>query len=204
MFTLVSPVILQKLFPALTWKIPGHGKKIYLTFDDGPMPGVTEWVLQQLDKYHAKATFFCLGKNIVQNPGLFKEINQRGHQVGNHTFNHLKGWRTKNQDYYNDIQQASQYVKSDYFRPPYGQITIPQIQTIRKQYNIIMWDVLTKDYDRRLTGEECFRNVTRFTRHGSIIVFHDSFKAQQNLQYTLPKTLDLYSEKGFEFASLGN
>lgn len=199
------PKIIKKIFYNQVWDIPNAEKKIYLTFDDGPTPEITEWVLNILDQENIKATFFCIGNNIEKYPELFKKIIISGHAIGNHTFHHLKGWETSTKSYINNVDLCETEIckldltYSNLFRPPYGKIKPSQSKKLReKGYKIIMWDVLTKDYDANTTPEECFSHVKK-TKSGSIIVFHDSLKAWRNLEYTLPKTIKLLKSKGFLF-----
>lgn len=185
------------------WDIPTKRNVIYLTFDDGPHPIATPYVLRLLKKYDAKATFFCIGKNVTEYPLIYKEILDAGHLVGNHTNFHLNGWKSGTVEYINDIFAASKNISSNFFRPPYGRITKKQGNSlIEKGFNIIMWDVLSADFDTTITPEKCYQNVKRKARRGSIIVFHDSEKAFNNLAYALPKTLEYFTDLGFSFESL--
>jgi peptidoglycan/xylan/chitin deacetylase (PgdA/CDA1 family) len=186
-------------------------KNIYLTFDDGPHPEITEWVLNLLKKYNAAATFFCVGENITKHPGVFEEIIFQNHTVGNHTFNHLNGWKSPNKDYIHSVLKAEEVIhnskfinhKSYLFRPPYGKIKTSQAKFLIKEgYEIVMWDVLSADFDQNTSKEKCLQNVLKNTKPGSIIVFHDSEKAFKNLEYVLPKVLEYFSEKGFTFKAL--
>ena len=195
-------MLLQKLFPSLTWRINTEEKKIFLTFDDGPIPEVTPWVLNILKEYKALATFFCIGDNARKYPDLISLLKKSNHTIGNHTMYHLKGWKTSNMKYYNDIYECKKFVNSNLFRPPYGKIKLTQSRYLKKEFRIIMWDVLSKDYDSTLSGEECFENVKKNTRNGSIIVFHDSLKAENRLRIALPATLKYFSERGYSFAAL--
>jgi peptidoglycan/xylan/chitin deacetylase (PgdA/CDA1 family) len=195
---------IKLLFPNYVWDIPNHENKVYLTFDDGPTPEITEWVLNQLNLYDAKATFFCIGNNIEKHPDIFQKIIQKGYAIGNHTFNHLKGWKTANETYIENVSLCQFAIKkqqssgSNLFRPPYGKIKPSQSRVLRKLgYKIIMWDVISMDFDQTITKEKCLENVLKNVRSGSIIIFHDSVKAQQNLQYVLPLTLAFLKEKGF-------
>lgn len=188
--------------PSLTWKVKNHDKKIYLTFDDGPHPTITPWVLQTLAQYHAKATFFCVGDNVRKFPETYAQILQAGHRTGNHTFNHVNGWRTKNRLYYKNIEMAASLIKSNLFRPPYGRITATQSRALKKNYQIVMWDVLTCDFDKNLNVEVALDNCIRLTEEGSIVVFHDSEKAAANMMRMLPSMLSHFSEKGFTFDAL--
>jgi len=200
-------LIIKKLFPNFIWDIPNNEKKIFLTFDDGPDPEVTPWVLAVLKKADIKATFFCIGDNIKKHPDIFKEILSQGHAIGNHTFNHLKGWETETTTYLENIKKCDDEIlesggfSTDLFRPPYGKISRLQTKEVLKlNKKIIMWDILTVDYDKTVTPEKCLENATRKVTSGSIIIFHDSVKAFPNLEYALPKAIEiLKKEKGFVF-----
>lgn len=190
--------VIKRVFSNYVWNIPTIEKKIYLTFDDGPTPEITSWVLSQLEKFNAKATFFCIGNNIEKLPDVFNAILQNGHAVGNHTFNHYNGWKTKTVAYIENVEQCeTQFQKSEIynrqsklFRPPYGKIKKSQAnQLLASGYKIIMWDVLSADFDAAITTQKCLDNVLKNIQPGSIIIFHDSVKAFKNLEYTLPKTL---------------
>jgi peptidoglycan-N-acetylglucosamine deacetylase len=195
----------KRIFPKYIWDIPNTENKIYLTFDDGPIPEVTEWTLAQLKKHNAKATFFCIGDNIQKHPEVFQKVIENGHSIGNHTFNHLNGWETSLEDYIvntklcqTQITHHSPFTIHDLFRPPYGKIKPSQAGALRKLgYKIIMWDIISMDFDQTITPEECLNNVLKNIQSGSIIVFHDSVKARKNLEYVLPKTLEYLNEKGF-------
>lgn len=190
------------LFPSLVWRIPTNEKKIYLTFDDGPIQEVTPWVIDTLKEYNASATFFCVGENAKRNPGLIKRLNESGHVIGNHTMHHLNGWENSNENYFSDVEECRQYVPSKLFRPPYGKIKLSQVRFLKKDFRLIMWDVLSKDYDQSLTGQQCFERVRQKTRSGSIIVFHDSLKAEERLRVALPMTLKYFTEKGYQFHNI--
>ncbi|MFA9186968.1 polysaccharide deacetylase family protein [Flavobacterium magnesitis] len=205
--------IIKKLFPNYVWDIPNNDNKIYLTFDDGPTPEITQWVLNQLEQYNAKATFFCIGKNIEQHPEIFNEVIKKGHGIGNHTQNHLNGWKTITNEYLENIETCETTIsnlkseisilQSKTFRPPYGKIKAAQAKKLRQQgYKIIMWDVLSADFDQSITKEECLNNVLSNTQSGSIIVFHDSLKAFKNLEYALPKVLQHLAENHFSFETI--
>lgn len=200
--------IIKKLFSRYVWDLPNTENKVYLTFDDGPTPEVTEWVLEELEKHHAKATFFCIGKNIAAHPAIYKAILKKGHRVGNHTFNHWNGWKAKTEDYLKNIALcenliAPTSVETKIFRPPYGKIKPAQAKRLRKLgYKIIMWDVLSADFDQTITKERCLKNVLSNITSGSIIVFHDSNKAFKNLEYTLPKVLEHIDNNHFSCAVL--
>lgn len=196
----------KTIFPNYIWDIPNNEKKIYLTFDDGPIPQVTEWTLAQLKKHNAKATFFCIGDNIQKHPEIFQKVIENGHAIGNHTFNHLKGWETSLEDYIENTKKCSKTMANcqlntehcQLFRPPYGKIKPSQAKALRKLgYKIIMWDIISMDFDQTISREECLNNVLRNIESGSIIVFHDSVKAWKNLEHVLPKTLAFLNENGF-------
>lgn len=203
MYLVNTPWWLRHLYsPNLTWNISSKKKEIFLTFDDGPHPTITPFVLKCLQQYNAKATFFCIGKNVQQFPEVYKQIMDEGHQVGNHTYNHLNGWKTGNIIYLKDVILAQQKIESPLFRPPYGRITKSQVKELSPVFKIIMWDVLSGDFDTTLSPQRCFENVASNATGGSIIVFHDSEKAFPRLEYALPKTLSLLSEKGYEMNSI--
>ncbi|NIJ44817.1 peptidoglycan/xylan/chitin deacetylase (PgdA/CDA1 family) [Wenyingzhuangia heitensis] len=196
--------IFKSIFNKWIWSFDTDKKEIYLTFDDGPIPTTTPWVLEQLSMYNAKATFFCIGDNIRKYPRIFNQITNKGHRVGNHTFNHLKGWKTNTNVYIQNVLKAEKKLETHnnpkIFRPPYGKITNTQSKKLRKLgYQIIMWDVLSADFDQQLTAKNCTENVLKNVKNGSIIVFHDSQKAYPRLKETLPKVLEELSKKGFLF-----
>lgn len=202
-----TPGWLKKIYDRYIWSIPGSEKILYLTFDDGPHPEATPFVLKELKKYNALATFFCIGKNVVQYPEIYDQIIQQGHSVGNHTYNHLNGWKTNNDDYLKDIALASNEIDSYLFRPPYGRITSFQAKNLKpvmkgKEPKVIMWDVLSGDFDTTCSPEQCLANVLFASVLGSIIVFHDSEKAFPRLKYALPRVLRYFSENGYSFKSL--
>jgi peptidoglycan/xylan/chitin deacetylase (PgdA/CDA1 family) len=200
-----TPWWLKKLYSECIWELASTGKNIYLTFDDGPHPIATPFVLAELKKYNAKATFFCIGKNVAEHAGLYRKILDEGHSVGNHTNTHLNGWRTKNDLYLQNIMEAKKNIRSVLFRPPYGRIKKSQIKLVKQndpQLKIIMWSVLSGDFDTTILPDDCFKNVVNNTRQNSIVVFHDSEKAFKNLEYTLPKVLQYFSEKGFHFEKI--
>ena len=197
---------IKKIFSNYTWDVSNTGKTVYLTFDDGPIPVVTEWVLGELKKHNFKATFFSIGDNITKHPEIFKKLVSEGHSIGNHTFNHLNGWNTSTEDYVENVARCEEAIskninqtpKSRLFRPPYGKIKTAQSKVIQKLgYKIIMWDVLSADFDTKISKEQCLDNVLSNVKPGSIIVFHDSVKAFKNLEYVLPKTLDFLKENNF-------
>ena len=179
------PRIIRKLFPTFIWNFPDEKEGIFLTFDDGPRPEVTPWVLDLLDKYNAKATFFCIGKNVEMFPELFEEVKRRGHAVGNHSYSHVR-----------DIDIAGDMIKSNLFRPPYARIGPNQARVLNERYHAIMWNIISRDYNRNLSGDACARNVIPYLEPGAIIVFHDSIKCAQNLFIALPQVLEAIKEKG--------
>ena len=196
-------MIFQRFFSNYRWRFSSIPKEIYLTFDDGPTPKVTEFVLEELEKYNGKATFFCIGKNVKIHPAIYQKIISNGHSVGNHTFNHLNGFSTRNNLYIENIQQASAYIDSNLFRPPYGKLKNSQGNILQKKgYKIIMWDVLSGDFDTKISPEKCLKNVLENTSNGSIVVMHDSVKAQEKIFFALPKILDYYSKKGYVFKAI--
>ena len=197
-----TPPLLRALMPGLTWKIKTSKKELFLTFDDGPHPEITLQVLDILDRYHAQATFFCVGENVKKYPHTYQEILQRGHQTGNHTYNHLKGWTTDNNTYYNNINKAAKLIDSKLFRPPYGKITPRQSKQLQKQFQIIMWSVISYDFDTRITPEQCLENVVNHSLPGTIAVFHDSEKSAKNMLQVLPEYLEKMHAIGYTFKSL--
>lgn len=202
MYLVKTPKFIQELFPNFTWKIPAEDKVVYLTFDDGPIPGVTPWVLEQLAQYNAKATFFCVGNNIEKHPEVFEQVQAAGHSIGNHTFNHLNGWTSDNIPYFHNIRHCANLTKTILFRPPYGKLRPRQTQFLLRHYRIVMWDVLSGDFDPNITEEQCLLNVTRNVEPGSIVVFHDSLKAEEKLRYALPRALAYFAEQGYRFEAL--
>jgi len=200
---------IKLLFPKYVWSIPNKEQKVYLTFDDGPIPEITEWVLGQLAYYDAKATFFCIGDNIDKHPAIFQKIIAQKHSIGNHTYNHLKGWKTNTATYLENMEQCQATIQKQggitthLFRPPYGKIKPMQAKKLlQKGYSILMWDVLSRDFDATISKEECLQYVLQNVQPGSIILFHDSIKAFPHLQYALPKTLAYLNVKGFVFEGL--
>jgi peptidoglycan-N-acetylglucosamine deacetylase len=196
------PYLLKRYYHRFTWSIPSETRNVYLTFDDGPTPGVTEFVLDALGKFNAKATFFCIGSNVIKHPLLYRRILDEGHRTGNHTFNHPNGWLCTAADYLSDVDQAAQVIDSNLFRPPYGRIRKQQSDFILQHYRIVMWDVLSYDFNNNLSPQKCLSNVINHCRPGSIIVFHDSLKASTNLKYTLPLLLEYLSNKSYKFLSI--
>lgn len=207
MYLSKTPFWASWVFPKAVWKVKTVEPTIYLTFDDGPTPDITHWVLEQLAAYQAKATFFVIGKNVAQHPDIFHQILQAGHQAGNHTYHHVNGWNSTTEKYLQNIQQVNDLpqwknAKTDLFRPPYGKMKWQQYQQLKNNYNIVMWDVLSGDFDTALSGEDCFERCKKAIAPGSIIVFHDSVKAFPRLKICLPLLLQYYSKQGYCFEKL--
>lgn len=194
-----TPVIVKALYSQLIWELPNLENKIYLTFDDGPTPDITPWVLDLLRQHQIKATFFCLGKNVEAFPEIYQQIINEGHAVGNHSYDHPSGWKTDKEIYFENVKQAANFISSNLFRPPYGRITRAQAKEIKESYKIIMWNVLSGDYDPKLSAERCLYNVLKNTKSGSIIVFHDSIKASKKLMSILPQAIETLWNNGFVF-----
>ncbi len=199
--------LIQNCFPHFIWRIPTNEKIIYLTFDDGPIPEVTPWVLEQLKNYQAKATFFCIGDNIRKHHHIFEKLLSDGHSVGNHTFHHLNGWKHNTDAYIANVKMCEEYLhgySQKLFRPPYGRLTAQQSRILREQenYQIMMWNVLSGDFDQQLDEKRCLKKTIQYTKSGSIVIFHDSQKAKKNLYYTLPRYLEYFNEQGFRFEKL--
>ncbi|WP_179334314.1 polysaccharide deacetylase family protein [Winogradskyella costae] len=219
-----TPDFVKIVFPNFIWNINTKNKELYLTFDDGPTPEITDWVLSTLNDYNAKATFFCIGNNIEKHPDIFQSIISEGHTIGNHTYNHLKGWKHNVKDYIDDVEKTQHLINSKFqeyhkhsqdayennsgltlFRPPYGKIKPKQNKQLQELgYKVVLWDVLSYDWDNSVTEEACLKNVTSAAVKGSIIVFHDSVKASQHLKHVLPKVLEYYDKRGFKFKSINN
>ncbi len=205
MYLVKNPSFFKLIYPSLTWEIKTKQKVLHLTFDDGPIPEVTPYVLDCLRKYNAKATFFCIGDNVRKHPSIYKQVIDEGHQVGNHTYNHLNGWKTNTKDYLHNIHQCNQFVESTLYRPPYGRITRKQIKEYHKQFpsnKIIMWDVLSGDFDLHINDEQCYQNVVKNSKNGSIVVFHDSLKALPRLEMALPRALEYWTNQGYRFDTI--
>lgn len=196
------PGFVRNLFPGREWKQPVREKVLYLTFDDGPHPEITSWVLEQLEAFQAKATFFCVGDNVRKFPDIYQKILAAGHRTGNHTMHHLKGWNTPAQQYLENVAEAAEYIDSNLFRPPYGRMTRTQERGLKPQYRIIMWTLLSADYQAGLNREAAMNFLKRHTRPGSILVFHDSEKARKNLEFLLPRYLEFAHKTGYTFAVL--
>lgn len=199
----VRPIfILNYIYPKAIWRKEKEKNNIYLTFDDGPIPEITHWILDCLKEYQVKATFFCVGENIKKHPEIFNRILAEGHAVGNHTYNHLRGWDSEDQIYFQNIEKCEKLTNSRLFRPPYGRAKKSQMKVLAQDYKIIMWDVLTGDYDPKISPEQCYKNCVNYTRNGSIIVFHDNIKAINNVKYALPKSIEQLLRKGYRFKTL--
>ena len=199
MFIEQPPQLIRQLYPRACWRMNVSERAIYLTFDDGPIPEVTPWVLDVLDKYKIKATFFMVGDNVRKHPDEYKMVVERGHRIGNHSFNHLKGFAESTEHYLANIDKASAYISSDLYRPPHGVMRMSQYRALCERYRIIMWDLVTRDYNSKLTGEQVLDKVKRYARNGSIITFHDSLRATRNLYYALPRAIEWLLAEGYEF-----
>ncbi len=214
-----TPKFVQRLFPKRIWAFSTTKKEIYLTFDDGPIPKVTPWVLDLLKTYNAKATFFCIGKNISKHPEIFKKILSDRHSIGNHTYNHLNGWKTNTEEYIDNCEKFDEILKqvqsdkstitkqqatsNNLFRPPFGKLTSKQSKILQKKgYKIIMWNVLSADFDKSISKEKCLENVLKNIQVGSVVVFHDSLKSEEKLRYVLPKVLDFITHKKWKCARI--
>lgn len=193
------PQFVTRCFPGAFWRLSGEEKQVVLTFDDGPVPEVTSWVLDLLKKEEVKACFFCVGENVKYNTKIFRQILKDGHQVGNHTFNHVRGLKTPDANYFTNIEKAALHIESDLFRPPHGWLRKSQFNEISKNYQVVMWDVISRDYNQKLTPSRVIKNVLHFVRPGSIIIFHDSLKAQENLKQALPVVIQKLKQKGYQF-----
>ncbi len=190
------PKFFMRLIPEPVWDIPAAEDEVYLTFDDGPTPGVTEWILDELARWEAKATFFCLGSNVEAHPELYRRIVEEGHRVGNHTFGHLKGWLCGVEEYVDDVDRAAEFIGGSLFRPPYGRISPVQARALAPRYRIVMWNIISRDYNRRLSPRTCLNNVIKHVKAGDIVVFHDSVKASRNMRYALRGTLEYLHSRG--------
>ena len=193
------PKLLRWLYPRALWRMDKNVKAVYLTFDDGPIPEITPWVLDLLDKYNIKATFFLVGDNVRKHPEEFKMIVERGHRVGNHTFNHISGLKYLSYNYLENTNKADELIKSKLFRPPHGWMRWGQYMVLSHRYTVVMWDLVTRDYSKRLNGRQVLRNVKKYVRNGSIITFHDSIKSEKNMKYALPRAIEWLLEQGYEF-----
>ena len=193
------PKLLRWLYPRALWRMDKNVKAVYLTFDDGPIPNITPWVLDLLDKYNIKATFFLVGDNVRKHPEDFKMSVERGHRVGNHTFNHISGLKYLSYNYLENTNKADELINSTLFRPPHGWMRWGQYMVLSHRYTVVMWDLVTRDYSKRLNGRQVLRNVKKYVRNGSIITFHDSIKSEKNLKYALPRSIERLLEQGYEF-----
>lgn len=203
MFIEQPPLLYRLLFPEAIWRLKFRRRRtVFLTFDDGPIPEMTPWVLDTLDHYGIKATFFLVGDNVRRHPELLEEIKRRGHSYGNHTMHHLQGMKVTSLRYMRDITEADALIDSPLFRPPHGIIRWAQAKAIKDHYNIVMYDLVTRDYSKKMSPEQVLANVKRYARHGSIIVFHDSLKAERNIRYALPRAIEWLKEQGYEFQAL--
>lgn len=199
MFIEQPPWFYRALFPGVTWRIPAEPKCVYLTFDDGPIPEVTPWVLEVLRRYGVQATFFMVGDNVRKHPEVYRMVVEAGHRIGNHTFNHIQGIAFWTRHYLANVEKAASYIPSNLFRPPHGHMRLPQVLWLRQRYRIVMWDVVTRDYNARKTPDEVLEVVKRYTRNGSIIVFHDSLKAEKNMRQAMPRAIEWLLQEGYTF-----
>ena len=200
MFIEQPPQIIRYLYPSAIWRMDKDERAVYLTFDDGPIPRVTPWVVDVLDKYGIKATFFMVGDNIRKHPDEFRMVVERGHRIGNHTFNHIRGLSYDINSYLENTEKACRMMmETNLFRPPHGYMSPKQYAELKKRYKIIMWDLVTRDYNRKFNGEQILQKVKKYARNGSIITFHDSIKSEENLKYALPKAIEWLKEQGYEF-----
>jgi peptidoglycan/xylan/chitin deacetylase (PgdA/CDA1 family) len=203
MYLAKTPTLFYKLYNSKDlWRVRTSEDIIYLTFDDGPVPEITPWVLDMLDTFEAKATFFCVGENVKKNPDIFEDIIRRKHSVGNHTYSHMNGWKSNPEDYFYNVHKCEDHFYTSLFRPPYGKVSLSQHKLLKKQFNLVYWTVLSGDFDQRKTPEKCLQKVKTSVEKGSIVVFHDSIKAWNNLLYTLPPFLNYFHKKGFRFKAL--
>jgi len=201
-FRVQLPAWFTRLYPEAVWRMPADEKVVYLTFDDGPVPGVTQAVLRILQQYGIKGTFFCVGENVERYPEIFDQIRKEGHSFGNHTFNHIHGLKNTNSTYFANVEKADKLIMSDLFRPPYGLLKGSQYWVLKENFNIIMWDVISCDYDPNLKPKQCVRNVINFVRNGSIITFHDSYKAERNVLNALPLVIEKLLNEGYSFRKI--
>ncbi len=199
MFIEQPPQFIRQLYPGACWRMNSSERTVYLTFDDGPIPEVTPWVLDVLDKYNIKATFFMVGDNVRKHLDEYQMVVERGHRIGNHTHNHFQGLKVGTEQYVANTDKANCYLNTDLFRPPHGFMRLNQYRALSKRYRIIMWDLVTRDYNPKLTGEQVLINVKKFVRPGSIITFHDSLRSIHNLRYALPRAIEWLQSEGYEF-----
>ena len=199
MFIEQPAVYLRWLYPRALWRMDRHERAVYLTFDDGPIPEATPFILDVLKEHGVKATFFMVGDNVRKYPDLYQRVLDEGHQVGNHTHNHISGLRRSLREYSYNVEKANAYIKSNLFRPPHGWMRIPQYALLRRKYKVVMWDLVTRDYSKWMTAENVISNVKRYARNGSIITFHDSLKSIDKLRTALPESIKWLKEQGYEF-----
>ena len=199
MFIEQPAVFLRWLYPTAIWRMSRKKKVVYLTFDDGPIPEATPFVLDTLDRFGVKATFFMVGDNVRKYPDIYRMVVERGHRVGNHTFNHIRGFEYLSKNYLANADKANEYLHTDLFRPPHGHMRWPQYWVLKHKYRIVMWDLVTRDYSKRLNGPQVFQKVKQYVRNGSIITFHDSLKSEQNMKYALPRSIEWLLAQGYEF-----
>lgn len=202
MYFINAPFFLRWYYTDVIWNKSRREKKLYLTFDDGPIPEITPWILNTLNQYGIKATFFCVGENITKHPDIYQRLVEEGHRLGNHTYNHLKGWDCGDEAYINNVYQCHQLTKSNLFRPPYARAKKSQLRKLKNDFEFIYWDVLSGDFDVELAPDKCYQNVINYTKNGSIIVFHDNIKAIPRVKYALPKVITYFLEKGYTFHTL--
>lgn len=199
MFIEQLPRFIRQLYPRACWRMDISERAVYLTFDDGPIPEVTPWVLELLEKYKIKATFFMVGDNVRKYPDVYRMVVERGHRIGNHTYNHLRGIEKRTKDYVANTEKANGYLNTNLFRPPHGFMRFNQYRALRKHYQIVMWDLVTRDYNPKLNGRQVLRKVRKYTRNGSIITFHDSLRSVENLHYALPRAIEWLLSEGYKF-----
>lgn len=202
MYLVKTPNFIQSMYPNYTWRVATSERVLYLTFDDGPIPEVTPWVLEQLEQYKAKGSFFMVGENAENNPDLLHRVRREGHVVGSHTYHHLNGWKTDDIPYFHNARRCARITGSELFRPPYGRLRPKQARFLQRHYDIVMWDILSGDFDPSITAQQCLRNVTTKAGPGSIVVFHDSLKAEDKLRYVLPRVLEHFAQEGYTFRAL--
>ncbi|KAA6315277.1 Peptidoglycan-N-acetylglucosamine deacetylase [termite gut metagenome] len=202
MFIEQPPQIIRALYPKAIWQMNTAEKAVYLTFDDGPIPQITPWVLELLDKYDVKATFFMVGDNVHKYPDTYRMVVEGGHRIGNHTYNHVRGFEYLSEGYLANVEKASELLETDLFRPPHGQMRWGQYFRLKGCYKIVMWDLVTRDYSNKLNGKQVFQKVRKYIRKGSIITFHDSLRAEKNMKYALPRSIEWIKEQGYEFKLL--
>lgn len=202
MFIEQPPRFIRALYPSALWRMNPDERAVYLTFDDGPIPDITPWVLDLLDEHDVKATFFMVGDNVRKYPDEYQQVVDRGHRIGNHTFNHIRGFEFLSNNYLQNTDKANEVLQTDLFRPPHGHMRWAQYFTLKRYYKIVMWDVVTRDYSKRLNGKQVFRIVRKYVRNGSIITFHDSLKSEKNMKYALPLSIEWLKQEGYEFKLL--